>query len=413
MEYKRELTEEEARRLTEQGERDPQRCAMLLLVWKAGLSVAETAGLRWADVDLSVPCLRLERRTVPLVPEAAAALGRLGQGKEWVFPSRRQEGPMAVMSVNRELRLMLDGAGLSGTKPKDLRNQYLLWVMERASLEEAIRVTGYEAETLRDNWREYGRKAPRRPTPAGSAAPDVPALEAALGREGDTLDGRILRLSWQGGLRLREIQGLRWADIAPDDRSWTVGGKTGPVPPPLRPWLREWRARGGEYVAAGPRSSRPLEVAVISRRTARFFARHGLEGMSVSGFRGNGRLEKADVEALLEVVRRRGFCAMGTARKKLGLSSNQVRAAAEELRREGRLSREGGEILCLPGERTSRERFYDALDEIAGETVTAAGLRKLCEIYNNKLYYYVREAAAAGRLRKEGRGRYLVREKDG
>lgn len=412
MEYKRELTEEEARRLTAQAGRDPQHRAMLLLVWKAGLSVAETAGLRWADVDLSVPCLRLGRRTVPLVPEAAAALGRLGQGKEWVFPSRRQEGPMSVMSVNRELRLMLDGAGLSGVKPKDLRNQYLLGVLERTSLEEAVRVTGYEAETLRDNWREYGRKAPRRPTPAGSAAPDTPALEAALEREGDTLDGRIIRLSWQGGLLFREIQGLRWADVASDNRSWTVGEKAGPVPPPLQPWLREWRARGGEYVVAGPRSGRPLELAVISRRTARFFARYGLEGMSVSGFRGNGQLEKADVEALLEAVRRRGFCAMETARKKLGLSSNQIRAAAEALRREGRLSREGGEILRLPGERTCRERFYAGLEERAGETVTAAELRKLCGIYNNKLYYYIREAAAAGRLRKEGRGRYAVRKRD-
>lgn len=411
MEYKHILTEEEGARLAALAAGDPQRRAMLRLVWNAGLTVAETASLRWEDVDLAVPCLRAGGRTVPLVPEAAAALKRLGRGRspEWVFPSRRNPAePVARMTVNRELRRLLDEAGLSKLVPKDLRNQYLLRALEETTLEEAVRLTGIQPETLRDTWREYGRTEPIRPTPAGSVRPDDPALAAALEKEGDTLDGRIVRLSWQGGLLLREIQALRWADVSHGLESWNVDGEERPVPSALRPWLEAWSALGGEYVAAGPRSGRPLEMGAMSRRMTLFFARHGLEGLSASGFRGNGQVEEADKEALLALVRRKGYYSLDTARQRLGMTANQIHATAAALRREGRLDPAGGETLRLPGERTPRERLYGALEESRGGEVTTRDLQRRSGLTGNLFYYYMREAAASGRLRRTGKGRYRV-----
>lgn len=414
MKEKHILTKTEERRLIKAAEKDLQLLAMLRLVWNAGLTVAEAASLRWEDVDLEGNVLRVSGRTIPMAPEVQAALRQISGRKErseWVFPSRRNEGPVARMSVNRELRRLLDIADLRELRPRDLRNLYILRAMEEMSLEEAVRVTGVEAVTLRDTWREHGRGTPPRPCHAGSVSPDDPALERALEKEGDTLDGRIIRLSWQGGLYLREIRALRWADISNDALRWTVRGETRPVPPVLRPWLAAWRDRGGEYVAAGPRSGKPLDETQLSRRTTIFFARYGLEGMSVAGLRGNGQVSEANLERILELVGRRGHAAQESVRAALELTPNQMCAAAAALRRDGRLAPEGGEILRLPGTRTPRERFFGMLEDREGETLTAAEMRAACGLYNTNFYYYIKEAEREGRLQKTGFGLYQVKER--
>lgn len=255
MKEKRELTEAEESRLRARAARDPWQGAMLLLVWRAGLTVAEAAVLRWEDVDLSAPSVTANGRMVPLEPETAAVLDRLGKERKRVFPSRRNEGePVSRMTVNRELRLLLNEEGLGQFQPRDLKNLHILRVLEEATLEETVRVTGVEAVTLRDTWREYGRTEPLRATPAGSVRTDDQALEQALLREGDTLDGRIIRLSWQGGLYLREIRALRWADVSASCKYWYVGAerKKRPVPEGLRPWLQAWWKRGGVFVVEAP-----------------------------------------------------------------------------------------------------------------------------------------------------------------
>lgn len=411
MEQKRELTKAEETRLVSLARRDPRLNAMLRLVWNAGLTVAETAPLRWEDVNLAIPCVRAGGRTVPLVPEAAAALRKLSRRTEWVFPSRRNTGePMARMSVNRELRLLLNEAGLFHLRPRDLKNLHILRTLEERTLEEAVRITGVEAVTLRDTWREYGRETPLRSTPAGTAPLDGPALERALEAEGDTLDGRILRLLWQGGLTLREIQRLRWDDVSADCTRWTLGERCAvrDVPEALRPRLAGWRAKGGTYAVEGPRSGKPLDETALSRRTNIFFSRHGLEGMSAGSVRGGGQVGERDLERLAELVSCRGHIAWKRARELLGLSENQMRAAVERLRREGRLSPEEGTVLCPPGRRTARERFYAALDESAGETLAAGELRRRCGVHNANLYHYIKEALGNERLRKAGYGRYEV-----
>lgn len=390
MAYSHVLTEEECRCLIRQAGQDPQHLAMLRLVWNAGLTVAETAALRWEQVDFSSRCLRLENRIIPLAPEVAAALDRLGKGRKWVFPSRRKKGePVARMSINRELQRMLDAAGLEGVTPRELRNQYFLKVLEETTLEEAIRITGVGVETLRDNWREHGRESPLRPTPAGSIPPEDAAIERALEKEGDTLDGRIVRLSWQGGLYLREIASLRWMDVSPDCGRWVVNGQASPVPSALRPWLEMWRVLGGEYVVQGHRSGHAPDIAVLSRRKAGFLARHGLEGMSASKLRGNGQVGEANRAALLDLVRSRGMCSVKLTQQKLGLTSNQVFAAAAARRKEGLLATGGGELLRTPGALTTRERFYAILEESEGKRLTTGELRRRCGVQGNTVYYYI------------------------
>lgn len=411
MREKRVLTKEEERRLTARAVRDPLRNAMLQMVWRAGLTVEETASLRWADVDLSVPCVRAGGRTIPLAPEAVSALKALGKEREWVFPSRRNLGqPMVRMTVNRELRQLLDEAGLADFRPRDLKNLHILRVLEETTLEEAVRITGVEAVTLRDTWKEHGRTEPPRATPAGSVPPNDLALERALEAEGDTLDGRIIRLSWQGGLYLRDIHRLRWTDISPGFETWTIGAEreTRPVPACLRPWLWVWNAGGGEYVAEGPRSGKPLDETALSHRTAIFFARYGLEGMSVANLRGNGQVEEADLLRFLAVVSRRGHCTMKFAQTAAGLSPNQARAAAAALRLDGRLDREGGEELRLPGLRLPRERFRGVLEKSAGETLSTGELRRRSGVGDSSIYNYIREALREGCLEKKGFGQYHV-----
>ena len=409
---KRELSVHEIKRLFAQVKGNPRAEAMLCMIWDEGLTVGETAVLRWAEVDLENLWLRTAGREIPLAVRAARALKGLERRGEYVFPSEADAGaPMARNSVNRIIRRALNGAGLAGVLPRDLRCQYLLRMTESHTLEEAARMTGVQIVTLRDNWREYGREGLPELTPAGSLRADAKTLEQALEEEGDTVNSRIVRLSWQGGLQIREIQKLRWEDVSASGERWTPPGREEEeVPAGLQPHLRAWRSQGGTYVIEGPRAGGPLELAALSRRAANFFISYGLEGLSLMNLRGGGQVGTEERTALLALVQKRGGCALEGARRKLGLTPNQAWGLAESLRREGLLDPKGGEMLYLPGMSGPRDQFYSALRARRGREIDTLSLSAVSGLKGGRLQYYIKEAQEEGWLVKVRHGVYRVKK---
>lgn len=418
---KRIPTEREKARAFALAER-PADAAMLRLVWDAGLTVAETASLKWEEAGPGE--LRTAGRVIPVEPETAAALetlravqartmGRPPAGGEPVFPSGgRRDAPVSRMTVSRRLRTLLDQAGLSDVHPKELKEIYILRQLERRPVEEVSRLSGFETRTLRDIWEEYGQGKPGRP--AGRTEPVRPVpLEAALLQEEDGLDVRVVRLSWQGGLTVREMRGLRWSELPEDCSVWRPRGDPAPVPEALRPWLARWRERdlreGRQWLVEGERSGHPAELAFLTRRAGAFLIRHGMEKVSLASLRGGGiPADPGPRKALLELARKRGRFRLTSAGRRLGLSTLEAARLAESLRAEGLLEPEGRGVWRLSGAETSRERFAAALETYRGGAVTAAELRRACGISDTRLFYFIKDAADGGRLVREGRGRYRV-----
>lgn len=424
-ETKRMATEQERARVFALAELPSDRL-LLHMIWDQGLTVAETAGLTWGEVDGRRLRLRGDGRSVPLEPgteEALAAAraelrkwtGREPRPETPVFPGSGEDGaPVSRMTVSRRVRALLDRAGLKDVHPKELKEQYILRQLERRPIEEVSRISGVETRTLGDIWGEYGREGSRPPRKtARRSGADPAALEAALAQEGDSLDARVIRLSWQGGLTVREMRTLRWSELPEDFSVWSPGGRSRPIPEALRPWLEQWRAadrtRGADCLTEGVRGKGPGELSFLTRRANEFLIRRGMEDVTLVRLRGGGLAADAGARsALLEYARKRGRFRLTAAARRLGLPPLETRRLTEALWAEGLLEPEGKDVWRLSGGETARERLEGVLEKERGRTVTAGALRERSGIPDSRLHYFIREALAEGRLRRVSRGTYLV-----
>lgn len=407
-EPKRRATREERSRAFSLAEEDPVLTAMLSLVWDNGLTLKEMTEVKWEDVDLSGGALRVSGRMVPLPPETREALIRLGEGGGYVFPSRVNTlVPITRMTANRRLRAVLDAAGLPDLHPKELREQYVLRLMETIPLDQVSQASGIEKRTLQDIWKEYGKPGLPQASPRHKGG-GADALDAALRADGDCLDTRIIRLSWQGGLYVREMRLLRWTHIAGDFRTWTVNGTVRPVPPPLRPWLEQWRRAGGDWVLAGTRSGQPGDTPFLTRRAAEFLVRHGLGETSLTWLRGRGMPVGEYGAALRAYAEERGRFQLKTAARVLKLPLDTVRAAACALLDEGVLEREARDTWRLAGIRTAWEQFQTVLADSAGKTLSSRALQEQTGLSGSRFHYYINNARKEGRLERLGHGWYRV-----
>ena len=183
------------------------------------------------------------------------------------------------MTANRQLRTLLDTAGLAWLHPKELWEQTALRLLERVS-----QALGIGKRTLMDIWKEYERPGTPWTTPRfGPVSPA--ALDAALQADGDSLDTRIVRLNWQGGLFARGMQMLRWVDVAEAGQAWVIAVERRGIPSALWPRLAWWRLSGGEWLLGGGNGVRAGQSAEI-------FVRYGLEEASLAQLRGWGTVQE-------------------------------------------------------------------------------------------------------------------------
>lgn len=384
---------------------DPLTTALLYLTWDLGLTPTEITLLRWEDLDLSAGVLRVKGREVPIPPEAAAFFSALERRGPYVAATRKSRGsPTNRITVSRKLRFALDAAGLTEVEPKLLRELYILRQIDLLPIEAAARVTGLEVVSLQQLYRRH-RHAPLKAERRGKTrALDLSALKRALDQEGDTLDRRVILLSWQGGLLLREMQALRWDDVDLAEGVWRVAGEARPIPPALRPVLAQWQGEGPGYVLR-TQTGRPVEVPFLSRRVSEFFIRYGMEEVSLPFLRGRVRTDEDYQARLLALLTERPELTVRQAAGALGLSLSVTRRLWKRLEEERRPPHAAGEDRLLKGQR-EREKLAAILQARAGETVTAAQLLELTGLAPGSLYYYLKYFLEQGALRREKQGVY-------
>lgn len=207
----RALTPDEARRLLEAA-RPTRFHALWRLALAAGLRVGELLALRWVDLDLEAGQVRIRagktpgsEATLPLDPDTVAALrahrarqnearlaaGALWADEGWVFARSTGRRESASNVRNRDLRRILEVAGLGRVRIHDLRHTMGSLMLEQGApvktVQERLRHRS-EAFMLRRYAHSIKGTQERAAEAFGDLLSGRDAAKADVGR------GRVLRL---------------------------------------------------------------------------------------------------------------------------------------------------------------------------------------------------------------------------
>lgn len=398
------LAREKKEDIFHQNGEDIMTCAILHLAWDLGLTASEIAGLRWEELGLSEGILRLNGREMPIPKEVRAFFAAMERQGPYVIFMRGSEGQATNRgSVSRKVRGALDAAGLPDIDLRALRDLCVLELLERYPIESVVRMTGLEVRSLQTLHRRCAGESMPSARKEKSFALDREALWEALRREGDTLDSRVVLLSWQGGLLLREMRLLCWDDIDLEKKIWTISGKKRPIPSKMAGYLAQWQAEAPGYVLR-TQHEKPVARAFLTRRASEFFVRYGMEELSLFSLWGRRRDDHSYKNKILKLAEKWPELDARSIAPKLGLSVPLARHFLDEMTAQGLLER----VREEPAEKgpSEKQRLAAILMERKGQTVTPAELKRLTGLSDNRLQYYLSVFMREGVITKEKHGVY-------
>ena len=129
--------------------------ALVRLLILTGCRQGEARHLRWEDYregNLYLPDSKTGPRTVWLSRPSRHVLNGLARSSAWVFPARRDDGPMRTETLYRHWRQIRDAADLGDVRLHDLRHAYASFALSQGETVLTIgRLLGHRdpATTLR------------------------------------------------------------------------------------------------------------------------------------------------------------------------------------------------------------------------------------------------------------------------
>lgn len=328
---------------------------ILRLAWCVGLTPDELHALTWPAVDFAVGTVCLPDRTVPLDAETLACLSARHAAyrvhPDWpaaVLLTDRRHTHMTTVQMYRLVRTALDAGGLPSTQLTDLRDDYIIRLLETGGTAAAIRLGGVAVRTLYTSyapWLPEKQPAVHRPPTV-----DAPALAALIAAEGPTPAGLTLLMVWRMGLTLPEITALTWQDT-----DLAAGRLLSPRPQPLPPPLAEWLCtlsaarspNADPHILLTPRAGTPFDKHRLSVVTRTVLIRGGMEHLTLADLARHG-LTGDDDSMLLDHAQRHGWIDRATAMSLLHLSPAAAYAALTRLTDTGVLIRIG--TRCYPAD---------------------------------------------------------------
>lgn len=321
--------------------------AVMRLAWQAGLLREEIQNLTWDQVDFVDGCLALPDRRVPAGPELLEWLRTLregrGGGQEAVVLSDRDHKPLTPQSISRLARKALDEQGQTDVRLIDLRNDFILRQLEGRDWQYVSRISGVEAAGLNAHFAKYleEKKISTRVRREKPAQIDEFALWKLLRAEGTSPAGMALWLTWQAGMQLEEIAGLRWEQVRGD--RLCLENREAPLAGGAKKALDKLAAESGRegFVLASPRNGRPYDRTRLSKLARAALVRAGLDNLTLRDLRVDCALRTGWEGPVLAQAQRQGWITRNEAMALLNVSRTVAYNHLKQLTERGRLTQVG------------------------------------------------------------------------
>lgn len=118
---------------------------IIRLAWQLGLQYKEIRDLKWQHIDLDRREAAVAGRTVPIPEDLAQYLAKMAAengAAGYVVLSQQKQGPISVPYLFRLARKLLSRLNLPAVQLKDMRNDYIVQLLQDHTLAEAATLCG-------------------------------------------------------------------------------------------------------------------------------------------------------------------------------------------------------------------------------------------------------------------------------
>lgn len=325
---------------------------VIRLAWTMGLTVGEILLLEWSDVSFEAGELILSQRRIPMDAEMQSCLQ-----ERYMHPSARQSDfivtsdktgqPMHRTSVFRAVRTALDTEeSLRMITLGDLREDYIVRMLKQYDLLYVAKICGMKQESLLSGYSEYihQNREPRRGTRIKQVE-EVEDYEYKLWvltqNEGTSPEGMTIWMTWQLGMKLKEVASLTWDQVDFNENKICVGEVWLPLGIAfgrrLRQLYQEQISEADRHVLLTPKSRRGFRIGRLSRITGEVLVRNGLENIDLWKL-GRVKEQQRKERLLMEEVRGKGSIAVVEAAKILETTKASARNQLKKLEQNGLLT---------------------------------------------------------------------------
>lgn len=394
---------------------------LIVLAWCLGLSRDEIYNLKWTDFSFEEKQLYLPDRCIPLDEEAYTRLYRRWQGKgqrgEYVASNDRNVEHVHPNYIPRCVRIALDEGGLTDINMIDLRQDFVIRLLEKHPWPYVARVSGITASTLHQKYPQYVQSI--RGDPEGRIAEaqvDHPQLWTVIQEAGTSVEGLALRLCWQMGIYLQDTVTLTWDQVDFEQHVIRLKGEDLPMPSDLEALLFQVRATrspdDAPHVLLTVKSKRPLKGDRLSVLVRTALIRGGMEDMTLAALLKKSRETKDDA-AILRFVALAEKTTKNEVMSRFKLTTNQASARLRRLTDQQKLIRIGN-TYYLPGTVVPPEKHYevicDLLEELGG--AYRQDIAERLHLEGRKCEWILAQLVREGKLSKTGQRYTLPRDKN-
>ena len=382
---------------------------LIVLAWRLGLSRDEIYNLKWTDFSFEERKVVLPDRDVPLDEEAYKRLYRRWEEQEhrvvYVASSDRIGERVHPNYIPACVRRALNEGGLTDINMVDLRQDFVIRLLQEHPRPYVARVTGISATTLYMSYKEYFADEDKKPEKAEQDSDVEFNLWRIIQEEGTSEVGLALWFAWKLEIPVQEIATLTWdqVDLAKGiiklpDRKVKMGSE----------FLRKLKAVKAErspnsdpHVVLTPKAQKGFDTKRLSRVLRNAMIRGGVD-KTLKEILSAKKRDDSDYP-IIRIVEKYGSASRSQIMEELDLSKSQYYSRVERLVERGELVRIG-QKLYLPGTVVAPEEQYEVIRAHLG-TVSGAvrsDLADLLHVSGNQCGVILKALVEEGKLRHIG-----------
>lgn len=267
------------------------------LAWQAGLTRQEILDLKWTDISFDDGMINLPHRSVPIVEDLSICLGvrrimaapedMIDSAQPYVVVTDGHRTHPTKVHLSRLVAAAIDGEeSLRGLRLDDLRNDFIIRILEKNTTEYAMKVAGINRVSINATFGNYlPVKEPRERGKRSNQEPiDEQRLRAFIQAEGSSEVAIALQFSWELGLSVPEIISLTWKQINFEKKELRIKKTVYPLSDVLTQMLQKAFSNSlsseDTHILLTPRAKQPFDKHRLSKVVRNALVRGGLEDLS-------------------------------------------------------------------------------------------------------------------------------------